>query len=65
MAPIQSIIVTPQEMLISRSKVAVNVEEVKKQATVLSLQAFGQMQITKLFLTLWTLLKHFLPSIPS
>ena len=65
MAPIQSIIATPQETHISRSKAAVNVEEAKKQATALSLPAFGQMQITKLFLTLWILLKLFLPNIPS
>jgi type I restriction enzyme R subunit len=37
----------------------------KKRVIALSLPAFGQMQTTKLFLTLWTLLKHFLPSIPS
>jgi type I restriction enzyme R subunit len=43
----------------------VNVEKVRKQATVLSLQAFGQMLTTKLFLTLWILLKHFLPNTPS
>ena len=37
----------------------------KKRVIALSLPAFGQMQTTKLFLILWTLLKHFLPSIPS
>jgi hypothetical protein len=64
MAPIQSIIVTLQEMLISRSKAAVNVEEVRKQATALSLPVFGQMQTTKSFLTLWTLLKLFCQAYP-
>ena len=65
MAPIQSIIVTPQEMLISRSKAAVNVEEAKKQATALNLPAFGQMLEFHLVHFLLILLKHFLPSIPS
>ena len=65
MAPIQSITAIPQEMPISESKTAMSAEEVKKQATAFNLQAFGQTQITKSFLILWTLQRHFLLSIPS